>query len=447
MGPSYLQPGAQRYARVIPSSTDHDGSSDMKTSCPATLLILSAFAFPAAAENWPSWRGPDNQGISSEKNVPVEWSQEQNVLWRLPMPGAAGATPVVWNDHIFLTSVAGEDLVLMCVGTDGVEKWRRKLGSGNRDVRGDEGNSAAPSPSTDGKHVWAFFSNGSLGCFDFEGNEIWQIDVQKRYGEFDIQFGLTSTPVLHADKLYLQLIHSGGAKVVALDKATGKEVWAVPRPSDARMECEHSYASPIVYDGPEAQFLLTHGADYSIAYDLETGKELWRVGDLHPPGQYDVTLRFVSSPVAKDGMVVVPSAKRGITVAVKTTGMGNITGKDEFYHWTCDVTPDVPSPLIVGDYVYLCRENGNLIVLEKETGKQLYEERTNRIRHRASPVYASGNIYLTGRDGKVTVVKEGPEFEIVAQNELDEAIAASPVFSNGRVYLRTFDALWAIGSK
>ena len=291
----------------------------MKTLLPTTIALLALFTSSTLADNWPSWRGPDNQGISYEKNVPVEWSKDKNIAWRLEMPGAAGATPIVWEDKIFVTSVADDDLVLMCIGTDGQEKWRSKLGSGNRDVRGDEGNSAAPSPSTDGKYVWAFFTNGSLGCFDFDGNEIWQFDVEDRYGEFDIQFGMTSTPVLHGDKLYLQLIHSGGAKVVALDKATGKEAWAVARPSDAREECEHSYASPIVYDGPEAKFLLTHGADYSIAYDLESGKELWRVGGLHPPGRYDVTLRFVSSPVAKDGMVIVPSAKRGITAAVKTT--------------------------------------------------------------------------------------------------------------------------------
>lgn len=417
----------------------------MKTILPALLVLIVLFASPVAAENWPSWRGPKNQGISSETNVPTEWGPEKNIAWRLPLPGAAGSTPVVWGDNIFLTSIAGDDLVLLCIDTTGEEKWRRKLGSGNRDVRGDEGNSAAPSPSTDGEHVWVFFSNGSLACFDFDGKEIWQFDVQERYGKFDIQFGLTSTPVLHGDKLYLQLIHSGGAKVIALDKATGEEVWAVARQSDARMECEHSYASPIVYDGEEAKFLLTHGADYSIAYDLETGKELWRVGGLHPPGRYDVTLRFVSSPVANDGMVVVPSAKRGITVAVKTTGKGNITDKKDNYFWTFEITPDVPSPLIVGDYVYLCRENGNLVVLEKETGKELYEERTNRNRHRASPVYANGKIYLTDRDGLVTVVEEGPEFKILAQNDLGEPIAASPVFSNGRIYLRTFDALWAIG--
>ena len=115
--------------------------------------------------------------------------------------------------------------------------------------------------------------------------------------------------------------------------------------------------------------------------------------------------------------------------------------------WSFAVTPDVPSPLILDDYVYLCRENGNLICLDRKTGKQIYEERTNRFRHRASPVYADGKIYLSGRDGKVTVVQPGPEFKILAQNDIGESLAASPAISGGRIYLRTFDALWAFGEK
>lgn len=410
-------------------------------------IALGVMAGTTHADNWPSWRGPLNQGISPDENVPTTWSKSENVLWRVELPGAAGSTPVVWDDHVFLTTVDGDDLVVKCFTTDGKQKWSKAQGRGNKEVRGDEGNSAAASPVTDGKHVWAFFADGTLAAYDFDGKEVWKKDLQKEYGRFDIAFGLTSTPVLHGENIYLQLIHSGGAKVIALKKETGKEAWAVKRESDAHSECEHSYASPIAYDDGQTKFLLTHGADYSIAYDFETGKEIWRVGGLHPPGRYDPTLRFVSSPVAVDGMIVIPSAKRGPTVAVKPDGKGDITEKKEHYHWTFEVTPDVPSPLVIGDYVYLCRENGNLICLEKETGKQVYEERTNRIRHRASPVYAAGKIFLSGRDGKVTVVEPGPEFKILAQNDVEEPLASSPAISQGRIYLRTFDALWAIGEK
>lgn len=410
-------------------------------------LFLVAHTPAASAENWPSWRGPKNQGISQETGIPTQWSTSENRLWRFALPGAAGASPAVWDNHIFVTTVDGNDLVLMCITADGKLKWQQVQGRGNKEVRGDEGNSAAASPLTDGEHVWAFFGDGSLGCYNFDGDRVWLVDVQKQYGEFDIGFGMTSTPVLHGDRLYLQLIHSGGAKVVSLDKRSGQQAWAVERVSDAHSECEHSYASPIVYDDDQTRFLLTHGADYSIAYDLDDGRELWRVGDLHPPNRYDPSLRFVSSPVAVAGMIVIPSAKQGPTIAVKPHGQGDITKQPEFYHWTFAVTPDVPSPLILDDYVYLCRENGNLVCLERATGKQVYEHRTNRIRHRASPVYADGKIFLSGRDGKVTVVQPGAEFKILAQNDLEESLAASPAISGGRIYLRTFDALWAIGEQ
>ena len=411
-----------------------------------TVLLLAA-SQAAWAENWPHWRGPNRDGVCTEKDVPIRFGKTENVLWRLPLPGPAGATPVVWDDRVFLTTIDGDDLVLLCVGTDGKQRWRRVLGRGNRDVRGDEGNSASPSPCTDGRHVWAMFTSGDVGCYDVEGNEIWRFNVQERYGRFEIQFGMTPTPVLDGDRLYLQLIHSGGAKVVAIDALTGKGVWQQRRPSDAYAECEHSYASPQLYRDDEHEFLLTHGADYVVAHRLADGAELWRCGGLHPPSGYDPTLRFVASPLAVPGMIVVPSAKRGILVALKPDGTGNITDKPEHRHWTHGTTPDVPSPLVADGLVYLCRENGNLICLDAETGRQHYEQRTQRDRHRASPVFAAGHVYLSSRGGVVTVVKHGPRFEIVAENEMEEELSASPVFAAGRLYLRTFDALYAIGKE
>ena len=427
-----------------------------------TRLILASFGLAAAlqlsaptalAENWPQWRGPHNNGISSEKNIPLTWSKTENVLWRLPLPGMAGATPVVWENHIFLTSAEGADLLLLAANTDGKELWRRKLGTGNRAARGDEGNLAAPSPSTDGKHVWGFVGSGDLACYDFSGQLVWAENLQTRYGRFDIQFGMASTPVLDGDRLYLQLIHGDGnaktreALVVCLNKLTGREVWKQSRESDARAENEHSYASPILYRDDQRSYLLTHGADYIVAHSLEDGHELWRCGGLHPPDTYDPTLRFVASPACVPGLIVVPSAKRGVVLGLKPDGHGNITDSAQYRLWKYAITPDVPSPLIDDKYVYLCRENGNLICLDAKTGEQKYHKRTQGDRHRASPVLADGRIYTTSRGGIVSVVKTGPQFELLATNNIGESISASPAISGGRIYLRTFDALWAIGSK
>jgi outer membrane protein assembly factor BamB len=415
-------------------------------------LITATFALcytsAAPAENWPQWRGARLDGVSAEKGLPAEFGPNKNVAWRTPLPGRGGATPAVWENRIFVSSVDGKDLVLVALDTaTGKEVWKRVVGTGNRLVSRDEGDYASPSPCTDGKYVWALMSTGDLACFDFGGKEIWQKDLESDYGRIDVGYAFSSSPVLDDGRLYIQLIHSGGANVVALDGATGKEIWKVKRESDARAECEHSYASPIMYRDEQQKYLITHGADYAIAHNLKDGRELWRAGGLNV-GRYNPTLRFVATPVAVPGLIVVPSAKNGPVLGLKPTAMGNVTGQQEYHHWVRPKgTPDVPSPLVVDGIVYLCRENGTLTAMDAKSGEQLYNEQAlHRQRHRASPVFADGKIFLVARDGVVSVVKPGREFQMIAQNKMNEQISASPAIANGTMYLRSFDALYAIRS-
>ncbi|MGI8981741.1 MAG: PQQ-binding-like beta-propeller repeat protein [Pirellulaceae bacterium] len=418
----------------------------------AGVLLSLALASKAQAENWPQWRGAKLDGVSHEKDLPVKWSKTEGMAWRLELPGAAGATPVVWGDKIFLTSVDSDKLVLMCVGTYGKEIWRQTVSQGNKDVRGDEGNSASNSPCTDGKHVWAMMADGVLACYTIDGQEAWKLHLPERYGKLKIQFGMTSSPLLDGGRLYLQLIHGDGdpatreAVAVCLDAASGNEIWKVDRPSDGKKECEHSYASPTIYRDEKQAYLLTHGADYIVAHDLQDGHELWRCGDLNPKGSYNNTLRFVASPLAVPGMIVVPSAKQGPVLCLKPDGKGDLTDKEDAFFWRRPKdTPDVPSPLIHDGLLYLCRENGNLIVADAKSGEEFYQETTTRDRHRASPVYGDGKVYLCARNGIITVVQAGKQFQILSQNNLGEPISASPAISGGRLYIRTFNALYAIG--
>jgi len=411
----------------------------------AVCLLLSAGRC-ALAENWPQWRGPRNDGTSQETNIPAEWAADKNIAWKLALPGMGGSTPIVWSDRIFLTSQDKGDVVLLCVSTAGKELWQRKLGKNSRIRQSTEGNGASPSPSTDGKHVYTYTGNGDFACFDLDGKEVWKFNAQDRYGRFETWHGMHTTPLLHGDRLYLALIHSGGAWVIALDKATGKDVWKVKRESDARHECEHSYASPVLWHRGKDAYLVTHGADYAIAHRLEDGKEIWRLGGLNPKKGYDSFLRFVASPVATPDLIVVPSAKNGPVVGVKPDASGLLTPGSKGEQWRMSRnTPDVPSPLVHDGLVYLCRENGLLLCLDAKTGKEHYAEPLHRARYRASPVYADGKVYLTARDGTVSVVKAGPKFELLSVNKLPDQLAASPVVSGGRIYLRGFDALYAIG--
>lgn len=431
----------------------------------AVSLVVSGFITPADAENWPQWRGPRTDGISTEKGIATTWSRTENVAWRVPLPGSGGATPAIWDDRIFVTSSDGNedgaDLLLMCFSTDGQELWRRTIAGGNKNARTVEGNSASPSPSTDGTHVWCFFGTGVLACFDIDGNEVWKADLQERYGRFDIQFGMSSTPVLDGDDLYVQLIHGtwGGpykvAKVIKLNARTGAEIWAVDRPSTAEDECKHSYASAFMYDHDGHKFLLTHGADCTVAYDLETGKEVGRIGELNGPtdlnrNKYDNTLRFVASPAASEGVVIIPTAKRGPVVAVNVNDQlqGDITHNPDAVRWVYEKTPDVSIPLILDGLVYLVMSNGQVICLDLASGEQLYLERIHNAEHRASPVYADGHLYICSRDGICTVLKAGRTFEPVAENDIgNEPITASPAISNGTLYIRSYDALYAIRAK
>jgi outer membrane protein assembly factor BamB len=403
------------------------------------------------ADNWPQWRGPNYDGVSQETNLCTQWGPDKNVLWRLKLPGMGASTSAVWGDRLFLTSQEGADLVLLCVSTEGKELWKRKLGNGERRVRGDEGNYASASPSTDGTHVWAFVGSGDLACLDFDGNEVWKVNLQERYGRFNIQFGMHSTPILYGDRLYLQLIQTGNPLVMALDKSTGKEVWKVQRKSDGRSECEHSYASPCLWHNGKEAYLITHGNDYAIAHRLEDGSEIWRAGDLNPKSRYNFTLRFVASPVAVADLVVVPSAKGGPVVGVKPDARGMVTTGSSGEQWRLlRGTPDVPSPLVHDGLVYLCAEGGGLTCLDAKTGALRYKEdkaATHRDRHRASPVYADGKVYLTARDGTFCVVEAGPTFKLLAKNKLPDTFTASPAISNGRIYLRGWDSLWAIGTR
>lgn len=410
-----------------------------------TLLILTSLH----ADNWPQWRGPSGDGISKETGVPSKWSKEENILWSVPLPGMGGSTPVTWGDKLFLTTENKEKLLdLVCFSTkDGKELWSKPLTTkkGGR-ARGDEGNSASASPSTDGKHVYVFVGTGEFACFDFDGNEVWKFDTQERYGKFNIQFGISSTPVLHQGKLYWQLLHTNGQWVICLNAADGKDVWKVKRPSDGTDENPHSYASAQLWHKGDNAYLVVHGNDYTTAHDLKDGHEIWRLTGLNPAEKYNKYLRFVASPLVTPDLIIVPTAKNGPVVAVKPTAQGEFGPGSSYEQWRMErVTPDVPCPLLVDGLVFLCNEGGVFTCIDAETGKEQFKQRLYSNRYRASPIYADGKIYCTARDGTITVLKAGKTFEQISVNKLPDQVTASPIISGGKIYVRGFEKLWCIG--
>lgn len=433
-----------------------------------TSLLLSCFVtLPLVAEDWPSWRGANSDGKSSATGLATQWSASENVAWRAPLPGQGGATPVISGNTIFVTSADGDDLVLLSINkTSGKQNWQVKVTDQNQLARSSEGNSASASPVTDGQHVWVFFSRGEkfssgiLACYDFQGHEVWKFDVADRFGKIDIQFGMTSTPVLDADGLYLQLIHgpmkrgdnTRTGKIIKLNKMTGETIWETERVTEAVFENKHSYASPFMYDDGKQKFLVVHGADCTTAHDLKTGNEIWRFVGLNGPseinkGDFDLYFRFVASPAVGDGIIIIPTCKKGPTVALRIDNslQGEIPPTSDAVMWTLPETPDVSIPLIVDDLVYLLRKDGRLQCLDRETGEKVYYSRLHNVQYRSSPAYADGHLYFFGKDGVCSVVKAGREFEKVSENSMaGEEITASPAFSDGTLFVRTYDALYAI---
>ena len=424
----------------------------MRTRTLAALLIACAVA-PLGAENWPQWRGPSHNGISGEKNLPIKWTQTENILWKLPMPALSGSTPIIWGDRIFLNVAdplpdtgQAPSLHLWCVDRiKGTLLWQKPLGGGNRMQR--KQNQSTPSPVTDGTHVWVMTGTGILKAFDFAGKEIWSRDIQADYGRFGLNWGYGSSPLLHGDSLYVQVLHGmrtdDPSYLLRINKATGKSTWRAERATNAQMESPDSYTTPALVQVGGAQEIVVTGGDVVTGHDLATGKERWRAEGLNPGN--NPFQRIVASPVVHGDLIIAPTRERPMLV-LKAGGRGDITKSHLL--WSFDSGPDVPTPVTDGTYVYSINDKGIMFCLDARTGKELYgRQRLRPGTYSGSPVLADGKIYITNEDGVTSVVKAGPQFLVVSENEFDDYSLSSPAISNGQMFFRTTKFLWAIGAK
>jgi outer membrane protein assembly factor BamB len=415
----------------------------------STVLVLSLLCSATAvlsAEHWPQWRGPLLNGLSHEKNLPVRWSPTENVTWKLAMPAWSGSSPIVWGDHIFLNVADGREIHLWAVDRQrGVALWKRLLGGG--DARMMKQNMSSPSPVTDGRHVWVMTGTGILKGFDFAGKEIWTRDIQQEYGRFGLQWGYGSSPLLHEDALYVQVLHGmttdAPSYVLRIDKATGKTVWRVERPTRARFESPDAYTTPaLVRTGGATEIVIT-GGDVVTGHDPATGKELWRAGGLNPND--DGNYRIVASSVVYGDMVYASSRERPM-LALKAGGRGDVT--KSHLVWSFANGPDVPTPVTDGTYVYVVNDRGIVWCLDAKTGKEVYgRTRIKSGTYSGSPVLADGKLYVTNEDGVTVVFKAGPTFELLAENDLDDYSLSSPAISDGQIFIRTSKFLYAIGQR
>jgi outer membrane protein assembly factor BamB len=414
------------------------------------LALVFAAGVSLAADNWPQWRGPNLNGVTSETGLPLKWGASENITWKLALPTLSGSTPIVWGDSIFL-SVAeganeGDPLSLWCVSRgDGSVRWKKAMGSGNRKVR--KGDMTSPSPVTDGKTVWLLTGTGVVKAFDFAGNELWVRDLQKEYGPFGLNHGYGSSPLLYGGALYIPVLHGMNTDdpsyLVKLDGKSGKTLWKVERPTDAIRESPDAYTTPVIAKVGKSVEIVVSGGDIVTAHDPATGKELWRSKGLNP--ENNPFYRIVASPVAGDGLVYAPTRVKPL-LAIKTGGRGDVT--ESHRAWSFDRGPDVPTPVLDGKYLYVVDDRGVVHCLDAKTGAVIYgPERLKPGTYSSSPILADGKIYLSNEDGLTSVIKAGPAFEILAENPLDEYMLSTPAFSDGQIFIRTAKHLYCIGQR
>ena len=413
-------------------------------SCLSLALFFGVAWLPGAAENWPQWRGPTLNGISTETNLPLHWSTTENIAWRLEMPAKSGATPIIWGSRVFLNVADGDDLYLWCVEkSHGTPIWKKFVASGNYKIN--KQNMSSPSPVTDGENVYAMTGVGVLKGFDFKGNELWVRDIQKDYGRFGLNWGYASSPLLYEDALYVQVLHGmkthDPSYVLRIEKKTGKTVWRVLRPTDAVRESPDSYTTPaLLRYGNHVEIVVT-GGDCITGHDPATGAELWRATGFNR--DKNPAYRIIASPVVYDDVVYAPTRVKPL-IAFRAGGRGDVSQSHKL--WEFWNGPDVPTPVTDGKYFYSVNDHGIVWCLNAKTGEEIWGgKRVRPATYSASPVLADGKIYITNEEGLTTVIKAGPQFEVLAENDLNDYTLSSPAISDGRIFVRTAKYLYAIG--
>lgn len=437
-------------------------------------LVSASSILPAQAQtgasNWPQWRGPLATGVSPTANPPVYWSETSNVLWKVKIPGQGTATPIIWENQVFIqtaipagkksegsankapetgTTTAGGAPAGLSVKSDEVQQFAllaldRRTGAVlwqkvAREEAPHEGHHpdhgfASHSPVTDGRQVYAYFGSHGLHAYDMQGNLKWEKDFGKM--KIKMAFGEGSSPALSGDTIVINWDHEGDDFIVALNTATGNELWRQPRTEDT------SWATPLIVKNGEQTQVVTAASKKIRSYDLATGKLLWECAGL--------TANVIPTPVAGDGMVYPISGFRGNALfAIRLSASGDITGSDSIAWSYKKNTPYVPSPLLYDGRLYFYSGNeAKLTCLDAKTGAVLIEaqavEGLKGIY--SSPVGAAGRIYLTSRNGAVEVIKNTGKFEVLATNQLDEEFSASPALVGNQIILRGKEYLYCIGT-
>ena len=437
----------------------------------AVLLTAGLFHDPAAAQsprqtadNWHQWRGPDATGVSHTATPPIEWSEERNIRWKVPIEGRGVASPIVWEDKVFVLTAVDTGIVdpslpkpedqpkrvfgithpnttyrfvVLCLDRDsGKPVWRR-VATRQIPHEGHHGDAsfASASPMTDGERLYCWFGSAGMYCYDLNGDLHWKRDLGKAY--VGASLGEGCSPVVHDGKVVIVRDHSRQSTIHVLDASSGETLWEQERDEG------NAWATPRVLEHSGRTQVITTASNLIRSYDLDTGEIVWQSSGL--------TGNATPCPVVLEDVVYCMSGYQGhALLALRLSGEGDLTDTDALVWSRQQGTPYVPSPVLYEGWLYYTQSNqGILTVVDARTGKVVI----NRTRLPdvaniyASPVAAEGRVYFTGRDGTTVVVTRSNRFDVLAINKLDDRFDASPALAGSQLFLRGNRYLYCVESK
>ncbi|HEY7441903.1 MAG TPA: PQQ-binding-like beta-propeller repeat protein [Vicinamibacterales bacterium] len=400
------------------------------------LAFLLSLSMRAAGQDWPEFRGPTGQGHSPERDLPLEWSESQNIVWKTAVAGRGWSSPVVAGGRIWVTTATNQRgaASLRALAFD-MESGREVVNAevfriGGARLTNVKNSHASPTPIIDGDRVYVHFGALGTAALTTAGEIVWKTRLP-----YESQHGNGGSPALYGDLLIISCDGSDTAFVIALDKKTGKTRWK----TDRRYPADQAYSTPLVIRVGDRDQVVSVGAYRAAAYDLQTGKEVWRV-------RYDDGFSNVPRPVAGHGLVYIATGfQQPSLLAVRPDGMGDITRTHVV--WSLQRgAPLTPSPLIVGDELYIVSDIGVASCVDARTGQTHWQQRLGG-NYSASPVFADGRIYFQSEEGLTTAIAPGKAFRKLATSQLDGATLASMAVSGGSIFIRTDSHLYRIGVK
>lgn len=411
-------------------------TATLVASQPAATVAMVAVT-GEGANYWPRWRGPSGQGHVAGTTYVDTWSNTQNVVWRADVPGRGHSSPIVWGNHIFLTTAtpAGDAMWMLAYDrSSGKLLWQTPVPAPYAEHVYSKNSRASATPVTDGRLVWASFGTHGLAAFDFDGTMVWHV----KPGDLSNYHGSAGSPILYKDRVLLFQDHDGtsnlGSYVAAFDAASGKTLWMTERAATV------GWGTPIVVRVDDHDELIVSSQRRVQAYNPDTGEELWTVRGM--------TFEVIPTPVVGHDMVFASSGRAGPTLAIRPGGSGDVT--DTHVAWRSPKgSPFVPSGIVHGDLLYLINDMQSILtVFHAATGELAYQSRLGepiREGFSVSPVAVGDKLFFTNDNGQTFVVRAGPEFELLHVNELNATVIASPALVDGTWYWRTDRELLAIG--